>query len=197
MAKKDEFNLRKDLPVEALDTSINKDDFKLIATDAKITDKKFNTKPTTFFKDCLKRFAKNKSSVVAACILGTLLLMSIIVPLFGTEGSVHDVSSPNTAIKYLEPRLFSSGSFWSGKRKLENVPIDVETKLPDQKLYDESAISNFKITGESYTEYPSDFGKDGYVEFSAYSNNQEEKEYYISPLGTVEKYDFNNSLLIN
>ena len=64
-----EFNLVS-LPVECQDPEISKDDFKLVQADEKIHDQKFETKPTTFLKDCLKRFRKNKSSVVAAFILG-------------------------------------------------------------------------------------------------------------------------------
>ena len=44
-------------------------DFVLAQQDKKIHDTKFETKPTTFFKDAMKRFVKNRSSVVAAGIL--------------------------------------------------------------------------------------------------------------------------------
>ena len=44
------------------------DDFVLVQEGVRIADKKLDTKPTTFFKDALKRFAKNKSSVTAAII---------------------------------------------------------------------------------------------------------------------------------
>ena len=44
-----EFNLVS-LPVECQDPEITKDDFKLVQSDEKIHDQKFETKPTTFFK---------------------------------------------------------------------------------------------------------------------------------------------------
>ena len=44
-------------------------DFVYVQKDEHIHDKKFQTKPTTFFKDALRRFAKNKSSVIGAIIL--------------------------------------------------------------------------------------------------------------------------------
>ena len=72
----------KTLPVESQDETITKDDFKLVDNNERVHEQKFHTKPTTFFRDSLKRFSKNKSSVVAAGILGTILLMSIFVPLF-------------------------------------------------------------------------------------------------------------------
>ena len=43
---------------------INDSDFRLVQVDKKIHDTKFDTKPTTFLKDALKRFTKNKSSVI-------------------------------------------------------------------------------------------------------------------------------------
>ena len=40
---------------------ISQTDFELTQVDKKIHDKKFETKATTFGKDALKRFCKNKS----------------------------------------------------------------------------------------------------------------------------------------
>ena len=55
------------------------DDFELIQKDKKIHDAKFDTKATTFGKDALRRFVKNKSSVVAAFLIGTLLIVAILI----------------------------------------------------------------------------------------------------------------------
>ena len=52
---------------------ITADDFKLVQQDKSIHDLKFTTKPTTFFKDAMKRFAKNKSSVAGAIILASIV----------------------------------------------------------------------------------------------------------------------------
>ena len=43
--------------------SISKEDFKLNQKDKSIHDTKFKTKPTTFFKDALKRFTIPKSVI--------------------------------------------------------------------------------------------------------------------------------------
>lgn len=59
----------------------------------KMSDQKFDTKPTSFVKDSFRRFCKNKSSVVAAIILGILILFALLVPLF----SPHETIMPSAA----------------------------------------------------------------------------------------------------
>ena len=72
----------------------NPDSFKLVQSNIRITDKKLETKPTTFFKDAFRRFCKNKSSIVAAFILAILILLTIFVP----------VLSPSNIKKTVEKR---------------------------------------------------------------------------------------------
>ena len=105
--------------------SISKEDFKLNQKDKSIHDTKFKTKPTTFFKDALKRFAKNKSSVAGAIILGTLLLLSVLIPVI--DPSDIDTTHPSEA--FLAPKLFDSGTgFWDGTEKKYDVPCDQNNK---------------------------------------------------------------------
>ena len=42
------------------DVELSKDSFELVQSNTKIFDQKFETKATTYFKDALKRFRKNK-----------------------------------------------------------------------------------------------------------------------------------------
>ncbi len=100
---------------------LTEDDFKFIQQDKKIKDKNFDTKPTTFFKDALSRFRKSRSSVIAAFIIGILMLLSLIVPAV----SPYNDYSPNVSISKMTPRLFSNGTFWSGYRSYENQPYDL------------------------------------------------------------------------
>ena len=61
--------------------SIPKEKFEFAQLDKTIQDEKFDTKTRGFFADALLRFKKNKSSVVAAYIIGLLILYAIIVPI--------------------------------------------------------------------------------------------------------------------
>lgn len=60
---------------------IPQEKFEFAQLDAKIHDKKFDTKTRSFFADALLRFKKNKSSVIAAYILLFLILYTIIAPI--------------------------------------------------------------------------------------------------------------------
>ena len=179
MAKKvnNDFDLV-NLPIEAQDPSISQDDFVLQQADKEIHEQKFQTKPTTFLKDSLRRFSKNKSSVVAAYILGVLVLLSIFVPIFDT----NDVSqAQNPAFVNLQPKLFENANgFWDGTIKVEHTAVDVSnpddptTWLPDPALYKSSGITNLKYKGEEYTNVPDKYGKGGYFQFGYYGSNAEE-----------------------
>ena len=157
-------------------------DFELVEVDSSVHEQKFQTKPTTFFKDSLRRFRKNKSSVVAAYILGGLLLLSFLVPVID-KSDLSD-ENPNLAYeKYLAPKLFKSGTgWWDGTLKYNHIAVDVSAK-PDAKTEEEkqkywwpsstsfpqkSAISKKKFTDEQYTNNLSttgSYGKEGYVQF--------------------------------
>ena len=103
------------------------EDFVLTQADTKIHDKKFETKTTTFAKDAFKRFCKNKSSVVAAFIIGFLILCSIFVPIF----SPYDTDKPDPAHSMLKPKLFEAGTgFWDGTEKFENITWDAVNECP-------------------------------------------------------------------
>lgn len=92
--------------------------FELAVTDGKIFDKKFESKPIGYFKDAMIRFAKNKSSLVAAFIIVFLILFAIIVPIFSNY-SVDAKSSENDAAyaKVLPKSTLFAWAGWDGCRK--------------------------------------------------------------------------------
>lgn len=103
------------------------DDFVLVQQDKKVTDKKIETKPTTFFKDAMKRFRKNKASVVGSIILGILILLTIIVPTFSNA----NITVVNSQEAFLAPKLFEAGTgFWDGTRKMERIVYDMDNQVP-------------------------------------------------------------------
>lgn len=169
-------------------------DFKLVNREDYALDQKFETKPTTFLKDSLKRFSKNKSSVVASWILGALVLLAIIVPLTDLDNSKTSVHPHEV---YLEPKLFNAGTgFWDGTKKYSNIAYDSVNNCPDPADFETNAISNLKVDdGVSYTNSYSVFGKGGYVQLSEYSDSSLDSVYLESyPMSVNLDTDFENSI---
>ncbi len=103
-------------------------DFELVQRDDIIYDQKFETKTTTFAKDALKRFCKNKSSVVGAFIIGFLMVLALIVPLV----SPYNIDEPDPQQTLLVPKLFKAGTgFWDGTKVYEDVAYNAETESPE------------------------------------------------------------------
>ena len=143
------------------DVELSKDSFELVQSNTKIFDQKFETKATTYFKDALKRFRKNKSSVVGAFILGLLILLAIIVPIV----SPFEINSPRVQERFLEPKLFEAGTgFWDGTRKYNNIIYDVDNQKPAD--YYAPAVTKLVVDKEpSYIDVATKYGKGGYFVF--------------------------------
>ena len=159
--------------------AITADDFTLTEVDSSIHEQKFQTKPTTFTKDAFRRFKKNKSSVAATYILGTLILLSIVIPIVD-RSNIKD-SHPDEI--FLSPKLFNAGTgFWDGTERYSNIAVDIsempnatteeekqEHWWPSPDVYTQrSAISKKKFTDLTYVNSLSNlgtFGKEGYVHF--------------------------------
>ena len=54
---------------ETINSTSRKDKFKFAHRDEIIHDTKFETKPVSYLHDCMRRFVKNKASVVGAIII--------------------------------------------------------------------------------------------------------------------------------
>ena len=61
--------------------AIPKEKFAFANMDGKLHDEKLKTKARGYFADAFLRFRKNKSSVVAACIIIFLVLFAIFAPI--------------------------------------------------------------------------------------------------------------------
>ena len=134
---------------------LTENDFKLVQVDKKIHDKKFETKATTYGKDALKRFVKNKSSVVGFFIIALLLLLALVYPAL----SPYDVNNIHPKEALLKPRAVTptKGSWsttFNGCKLLTNVAYDVEFGAPiSEKNNDGTFVyynKNAIVTLETY-----------------------------------------------
>ncbi|MBQ1196730.1 MAG: ABC transporter permease [Clostridia bacterium] len=100
--------------------NIPKEKFVFADPNRRTGDKKFDTKPVSYAKDVWTRFCKNKSSVVAACIIVFLLLFSILVPIIAST-TYSEALTDTTYLQYakLTPKnnLLAPLGIWDGCQK--------------------------------------------------------------------------------
>lgn len=129
--------------MEEKNMTLAKQDFEFVQMNEKIFDKKFETKAVGYFGDALRRFAKNKSSVVAFVVLVLIILMAIIMPMI----SPYDAKYMNIEEAYLPPRipLLEKIGIADGTKKIEGVNINRVISLSDPILetLDENQVSDY------------------------------------------------------
>ena len=111
---------------------IPQDKFAFAHKDESLHDTKFETKPVSFMKDAMRRFAKNKASVVAACLIAIIALFAIIEPMVDPKNK--DTSAVGYQDPYYGDVLPSLGDsvrgsgFWDGSKKTELQQIEFDLK---------------------------------------------------------------------
>ena len=145
------------------------DDFQLIQADKRIMDTKLDSKPTTFFRDAIRRFCKNKSSVAAAIILAILIALAILVPIL----SPHNITTVSTSEGFLAPKLFEAGTgFWDGTRSKTRIVYDTVNEVPAlSDRYSPASIKQSLISltvdaAPSYIDAASPYGHGGVIVFA-------------------------------
>ena len=85
-------------------------------------DQKLDTKPVGYFKDAMRRFSRNKASVVAAYIILFLVIFALVGP-YLTSATYQAAQVTDTGLmryKFLPPKLFNAGlGFWDGTQVKE------------------------------------------------------------------------------
>ena len=141
--------------------SIPKEKFAFAKQGEKIHDVKLETKAIGFARDSFRRFCKNKASVVAAVILGIIILLAIFAPM----ATGIDVDRVSATENFLQPKLFKSGTgFWDGTQKFEHLVYDTENEVPAGK--EKRAVLNLVVDEQpSYIDVASPYAKGGYIMF--------------------------------
>ncbi len=100
--------------------------FRFVPMEGRVHDKKLETKPMGYFKDAFIRFARNKSSVVAAIIILILILYAILVPIFCQNDYTLSLTDTNY-LNYtkLPPRI--RGLEWLGFSGMSDVTVNAAT----------------------------------------------------------------------
>lgn len=172
---------------------INKEDFNFVQSDKKIFDVKFNTKPVTFFKDSLRRFAKSKSAVIGAVIVGLLAVMAIIIPSVMPKTGAYLVGTSDTggtvSERFMQPKIFPSGTgFWDGTVRRSHVMYNNDGEAPVG--YRKGTYSDV-VTYEEIQDVANEYGSGGAINvFCSDSTN------YGNLFSKVIEFNLNNSYKI-
>lgn len=121
------------MSLEIENRNISKEMFEFVNEDEIMFDREFESKAIGYFQDAMIRFVKNKTNVIASIILLTIILLSILVPIFTSKN--YTVLDENMA--FLPPRvpLLEKIGIVDGTSFIKNRPIDLETVDATNNFY--------------------------------------------------------------
>ncbi len=106
--------------MRAQDYQISKEKFVFHSSGENLHDTKLETKPVSYLQDAMNRFARNKGSILAAAIIGVLVLFAIIAPIL----SPFTVSYEDANYAFTLPKLPLMRElgihFWDGGTQRED-----------------------------------------------------------------------------
>lgn len=146
-------------------SQLSADLFKKSKTDAEsLHDQAFETKPISFLKGAMIRFAKNKASIVAAIIIAVIVLYALIIPLVSPKTYVNATEYPSgfndPNFSYVLPYnpMFKGSGFWDGTEvKKGKSKIDYDILSNDDSNHQpiikvEKVVEN-KVGATKFTSY--------------------------------------------
>ena len=100
--------------MKAQDYIISSEKFVFRSQGERLHDKKLETKPISYMRDAMNRFAKNKASIVATFIIGILILFAVVGPLL-TPYTVAYADNNYSLVKPKNELFYNLGiHFWDG-----------------------------------------------------------------------------------
>jgi oligopeptide transport system permease protein len=178
---------------------IPQEKFGFVQRTEKIHDQELKTKPVGYFQDAMRRFMKNKGSVVCIFILLLLVIYAIVAPI----ASRYGVSTKDGYFAYALPKLstkFDLG-FWNGctTQEMNQQTYDYYSNIPGAiaKVID---VYEKDQAGRSQTVYKvslDSYHKVGYVSMLLTKAEYEQALAYEQETGTQLFYPLVDSSLIN
>lgn len=119
---------------------IQEDDLKLVHNSNKLHDVDLKGKTTTYFKDILHRFLKNKVSVFGFIIIALIVILSAVASLAMPE---YKITGANATEVSLAPKLFPTGTgWWDGTELKTGFIYDYENEIPVNSITGEAVNKN-------------------------------------------------------
>lgn len=176
--------------MKAQDYVISSEKFTFHSMGDKIHDTKLETRPMSYFKDALHRFAKNKASIAAAVIIGILILFAIIGPMC----TPYKVIDEDAKYRYVLPKneLFVKMGihFWDGTtmKEVNKMTYDQYQAIEDElgreviigdvtektiiEMKKEKTVYEFRL--DTYEAVGAEFLLKTYAEYKAIQDYQDE-----------------------
>ena len=130
--------------------NLPKEKFVLVNENKKLHDKELVTKPVGYFKDAMYRFARNKGSIVAAIVIGVLILFAVVAPII----SPYKVSDADINYAYVLPKLINSEKidFLDGAKNMDTNFVSFVENYAKGLETGHNAIKRQEYTYNSETE---------------------------------------------
>jgi len=164
---------------EAMEMEFAPDAFEFTQLDERIFDKKFETKAIGYFGDAIRRFVRNKSSVVAFAILVLIILFSIFAPIF----SKYDPYYIDVNISLYPPKIpgLAKLGIFDGTRKYK-VEAKYITTISDPRLVE---MKDEEYSKYFFIEYIRNFDSLEEIEEAKYEETFDGEVFYFVDI----KYD--------
>lgn len=146
--------------MKAQDYNISSEKFVFHNRDANLHDNKLETKPVSYFRDAFNRFCRNKGSILAAIVIGCLVLFAILGPML----TPYTVSYQDENYKFCQPKInlfYNLGiPFWDGGKNgtgLNEYSYTIHKAIEDEigrpVIMGDVEIVTTKYMGKEMTSY--------------------------------------------
>ncbi len=137
--------------MKAQDYKISSEKFVFRKTEGALHDNKLETKPVSYFRDAMNRFAKNKASILAFFIIIILVLFAVVTPML----TPYTVAYNDGYYRFCLPRnqmFYDMGiPFWDGgqEKEVNKATFDMYKGI-EQEIGRQVIMSEPKVVEETY-----------------------------------------------
>lgn len=152
--------------------NIPKEEFEFYQREGEIHDKKLETKPVGYFRDAMGRFARNKSSVVAAVIILLLVLFAVFVPVIFSNNYTTSLTD-TTYLQYAKLLPKSKWFSWAGWDGCKDATLSADQYNTYMAIGEETGICPItEVYKENYQDSSSTSNTSFYdVRLDSYTQN--------------------------
>lgn len=145
--------------MKAQDYQISAEKFVFHKTEGNLHDTKLETKPVTYFRDALNRFARNKASILAFAIIVLLVLFAVVAPMLSPYTVAYEDAYYAFAMPKFQLMTDLGIHFWDGgsEKQVNQATYDlyrgIEVELGRKVIMNEPEIVEEEYMGKTTIQY--------------------------------------------